>query len=371
MRGAILEGSLAKYSARGERVKRLATIDVGDGHEAAIIERDDGSTRWTPGLRTWLVVDPPPSFVQVPRGTLIAGAMLPGSSSIEVRGAEPLEIVVAGGQYLALVAGKRTRGNTFILFRHTSGEIVRREPGEVLKLTSVPADVECPACGGTSWDKVEWRADPDAPTARVRAVVCRLCGHYEGGELVGRRRRPEPEWPDEPSPLREDPSAAEIIAAARFPVYISARPPMARPARIAWGSDADGLVHVSLGSSSVLVESYRRALPYSPAERARMRVVDELMKSVHGSFKDDIDVAMLERREARRRLEAAVDAVASREASLVVSGRRRPFVVVEHEGRWAAGADGVVISGYDVAPADVALRRLRRDDELSPPNVPQ
>jgi hypothetical protein len=37
------------------RRTRLAHIDVGGGHEAAIWEYEDGSTRWEPGVPGWFV----------------------------------------------------------------------------------------------------------------------------------------------------------------------------------------------------------------------------------------------------------------------------------------------------------------------------
>jgi hypothetical protein len=345
-------------------VKTLAKIDVGNGREAAIVERDDGRTCWRPGVRWWLVANGKPSFVHVPRGTIVAGDLVPGSSRIEVRGAEPADTAVAGGCYLALLPGKHGPGHVFVLFRDERGEIVRREPGEVLKSTPLAANVPCPACGGAAWDKVEWRTEPDAPTPRVRAVVCRRCGHYDGAESIGRLRRPEPEPVEVPSPLPEDPSAAEIVAAARFPVYVPARPPIGAVSQVGWGSGDDGLVHIAFRGAQLWVDSFSDSSPYAPAERARMQVVRELMEGLRGTFDDDMDVHMLQRREARRRLEAAVEAAGSRSVSIVVSRRRREFALVEYDGYWAAAAEGVLVSGRDVAPEDVALRRLRPDDRL-------
>src|SRR3954454_14713375 len=106
-------------------MKKLATIDVGEGREAAIVERDDGTTSWTPGVERWVTVDPPPSVVEVPAGTLVAGEMPPGSQSVEVRAeAEPLETVVAGGHFLALLPGKLVNRDVFALFRDARGEIM-------------------------------------------------------------------------------------------------------------------------------------------------------------------------------------------------------------------------------------------------------
>jgi hypothetical protein len=202
-------------------------------------------------------------------------------------------------------------------------------------------------------------------------------GRHRSAAGVGRRRRSETALEEEvePSPLPEDPSAADIARAARFPVYLPVRPRVAPVSLAGSGWRTNGIEHVSLHATArskrLWVESYEDSLPYTPLERARMRIVQELIEDLHGTFDDDPDVAMLERREARRRLGRAVDAAGSRPALMVVGRRRREFVLIEHEGRWVAAADGVVVSGRNVAPEDVALRRLRPDDELASSNVPQ
>ena len=247
--------------------------------------------------------------------------------------------------------------------------------GEELKRVPLDVHVACPACGGESWDRVEWRSEPDAPTARVRGVVCRACGHEEGpAYYVGRRRWPDPADEDDPPPLPEDPSAAQILDAASFPVYlpVAARLSCVAPDGWSWrpGRLEGVRMRASSRSQSVVVESGLDVLPLSHEERARMRLLNDLRAALPPFFDADHDVTMLKRRAATRPLQAAVDAAVARRVVLSIEREPADFVLVTLEERWVAGAAGILVAGWNVNVGEVALRRLRPDDDLAPPNVP-
>lgn len=240
-----------------------------------------------------------------------------------------------------------------------------------LKRVPLDAEVACPECGDTSWDRVDWRADPDAPTARVRGVVCRSCGRIEAVRSIGRLRRPDPPDVDDPCPLADDPSAGEVIEAAGFPVYLPAAPrlPRVEVGARGWGSESGRLEGIILDAHdserSVKVGSYTDRLPLTATDRARKHLARELRSALPDVFDRDPDVAALKRDTAYRQLWTAVESAPAVRIEVPVEGDPVEFVLVEHGGRWAANATGIIVVGRNVTPAEVALRLLRPDDELA------
>jgi hypothetical protein len=214
-------------------VKTLAKIDIGDGREAKIIEHDDGTTDWSPGFDVWLTADPDLEIATVPAGTLVAGEMRSGSSTVEVRDAEAAaeSVVVAGGRFLALLPGERRFRDVFVVFRDDAGGIVLPTRGEELKREALDTDVACPACDGRDWDRAEWRVSGEDGGGRAEGVVCRACGHAPLGIGVARRRPAGESRLAEDRPLLSfEPHAAEIVEVAPFPVYVvdAGRPALTR-----------------------------------------------------------------------------------------------------------------------------------------------
>jgi hypothetical protein len=358
-------------------VKTLAKIDVGDGREATIFECPDGSTHWSPGIDVWLSADPEPVVASVPAGTLVAGEMAPGSVSVEVRGAgrplETLETVVAGGRFLALVAGEHEYGKVFTLFGDERGGIVAPALGEEQKREALRADdVVCPACGGRDWDRVEWRAETHLGREGRRAVLCHTCGHAPMGvETVGRPpRRQEPEFEDTPHPLSSYPTAAEIVEVAPFPVYILEAPELAGPSFAGASWSETGLLsvrfEVRLGEASVVVTSESGDWPTPAGEVARRELKSYLRRDARVRRDDpDRDVTALRIEQARRELWDAIDRVPAEKISLRVGQEAAEAELVEHEGTWSASTGTVTVKARNVMPGDVALGLLRPDDELA------
>jgi hypothetical protein len=242
---------------------------------------------------------------------------------------------------------------------------------EELKRTPLDVKVACPDCGSETWDRVEWRAEPDEPTYRIRGVVCRSCGHLDFAYPAGRLRRPEPPVDDDPSPLSDDPSAAEILKAASFPIYMPAEPRLSLCSLGAtgWGSDSGRLEGVVLRAGdrerSLGVGSYTDRLPLTATDRARSHLLGELRSALPDVYDRDHDVATLKRHAALRPLHAAVESAPAVPVDIPVDGDPVEFVLVEHGGRWAANAPGIIVTGRNLTPGEVALRLLRPDDELA------
>jgi hypothetical protein len=351
-------------------VKVLAKLDVGEGREAAILERDDGTTCWSTDLGSGETSDES-AMMHVPAGTLVAGEAPVGRGTVRV--SDATQTIVAGGKFLALIAGQE-REEAFVVVMGEDNAPV--PPEDELKRTPVDVEVRCPDCGGLSWDRVEWRAAPDAPTARKRALVCRTCGFYEDAEQIGRRRRPEPDLEFDPGPLPEDPSAAQLIEAAPFPVYVPSKPSRGhvRLRQHGWRPGSLTSVELAVGRVSVRVDPASEEPSSTPLERARRRLasaldsdlIDAMSKEERGL---DDDVFWLKHRDGKRALDLAVQAASSRSLSLPVEREPVEFALVEHGGVWAASTQienhHVAVVGRRVAPEKVALRRLEPGDELA------
>jgi hypothetical protein len=292
--------------------------------------------------------------------------MPPGGVSVEVRGGEPpTETVVAGGRFLALLPSKHRHGQVFVLFRDQSGELVAPERGKELKREALDADVACPACDGRSWDRVDWRGPADEGGGRRRAVVCRTCGHAPiGVGIVERRRADEPSYEEDPSPLSDEPTAAEIAKVAPFPVYVasSGRPALSRTSWTA-GVLLSVALATRLAEGSLEVTSAGRRVP--PEDAARGQLSLYLKQDLPTPRDLDADVTQLKRAEMGRRLTSGVTDAPVESITLQLDGESIEASLVEHEGAWAASTGTVTVKGRNVAPAEVALRRLRADDELA------
>jgi hypothetical protein len=185
----------------------------------------------------------------------------------------------------------------------------------------------------------------------------------------------------DPSPLPEEPSAAELLEAVPFPVYALAAP-RGRRARLTqhgWRPGQMTKIVLVFGSTSVevmLASEYRGS---TPLERARWKLMSALRSDLLDAMSAearalDDDVFRLKRREAERPLQAAVDAAPPRSVSLPVEDRPVEFTLVEHAGMWAASAQvddhHITIVGRRIDPEKIALRRLEQADELATGDAP-
>jgi hypothetical protein len=374
---------------------KLVSIPVGDGKEAAIWRDDEGRTQWTAGVDAWVArFGPPfapflvPVLVPVADGTLVAGEMLAGAATVEVAGpAEPRDIVVDGGLYLALVPREASADEVFVLMRDPTGAIVPWPVDKELKRTRLAdADARCPACGTSSWDVVERRADAYATRSRLRAVVCHTCGWYDGGwEEVGRRRTPEPDLDDDfsHSPVSEDPTPAEVVKVAAFPVYGVADTRRGRRTLRGYGWDEDRVSSVtvayerrSAGKKIEIHVTSRRpgqwALPDTDRAKHALRTAigDDVWREVIKQRRS-IEATQLRRQELMRPVVARLEHAPVDRAVIRVGGVPTAFSVIRDHGLAAAAAD---IDGVNLtvvcrgeAVEEIELTQIPRPDDYFSP----
>jgi hypothetical protein len=335
----------------------LAKLDVGDGQEATIWRETDGTTGWSPGASGWFTVvsrgagDPP--VTSVPAGALVVGELPTGAASVDLSADKPVDdIVLAEGRFLALIRGGAEDGAVHALYRDDHGAIipVQRESKE---LTRIPIEhpTVCPACGGRSWDQVEWRAGPDVPFTRERGIVCSTCGRPdgdEGYELVGRRRRPRNgehpfAWE---SPLPEEPTIADLANAAEFTVFSVPGANVHRtstyPGRVV---SATVMAHDDAGEIEVTTAAV------DDPERPRDHLVERSVQAF-----------------ARSRGEGAPTAGSSNvEVRIAVDGQPTAFGYADYGDSWSAeaavGNASVVLVARGVAPEDIELTSVARTAE--------
>jgi hypothetical protein len=371
----------------------LAQIDVGAGQVAAIWRSGDGAVHWTPDAGALALPYPAGTFaVQVPAGVLVAGEMPPGAVSVEVFTHEPArEVAVGGGVFLALLGGSEHL-EIFYVFRDAAGEIVPAAAGRELKRQPLAGGDAwggvCLACGNTGgWDVVHLRAPPGAPTTQLAGVVCRVCGRPESGfGHAGRRRRPQPE----PEPDTREP--AEIVAAASHPVYAVEGQGFHGGALIGWERNADPPSYIKLdfyaerSGRRVWVEALsedvnrKRLVELADDRRLRLEVEGLVQLREWGALEDatpedQLDELWRGRIAFDRELALEVAALPAASIAVSVDGSPVPFTLIERGTVWAAAArmprTTVLLVGRDIAPAEIALVRIRPEDNRVRPRYPE
>jgi hypothetical protein len=237
-----------------------------------------------------------------------------------------------------------------------------------------------------SWDIVERRADPHASRYRMKAVVCHTCGWYEGGwEATGRRRRSEPDldedFPD--SPVSPDPTPAEVVNAAPFPVYGVADTRRGRRTLRQFGWEEDRVVSVTVGykrrSAGKKVEV--RVASRGPeqhglaaADRAKHALRNAIDVELRLEAIDEarsIEACELRWQELRRPVLARLERVPVERALITVGGSPIEFSVVRGDGVAAAATDvdggSLVIVCRGQAVEEIELTEIfQPDDYFSP-----
>jgi hypothetical protein len=315
------------------------------------------------------------------------------AASVEVFTHEPArEVAAAGGQFLAVIEGKEHR-SVFCVFRDAAGEIVPAPAGKELKRESLPGGDAwggvCLACGNTgAWDVVHLRAPPDAPTTRLAGVVCRACGRPESGfGNAGRRRGPTP---PEPEPDTREP--AEIVAAASHPVYAVEAEGFDRGALIGWERNADPPRYITLSFYSERSErrmwvevssdhvNRKRIVELDDERRLRLQVLGLVQLREWGALEEatpegQLDELLRGRIAFDRELEHEVAALPADSIAVSVDGSPVPFTLIERGSVWAAAArmpgTDVLLVGRDIAPEEIALVRVRPEDNRVGPRYPE
>jgi hypothetical protein len=163
---------------------------------------------------------------------VVGGLMPPGATEALFRDSrgEMRTAVAGGGAWLAYIDDHDMFAETAALFRDAEGAVVRRPPPAGARSEPIPdANVDCPACGASEWERIAWthrweEEDLDEERSELRCV---RCGHgteegavsiagieVEGdGEPVDEPRIP-PEWLE-----RQERAARDTFERAAFPIY--------------------------------------------------------------------------------------------------------------------------------------------------------
>lgn len=342
--------------------EKLASVAVGDGREAAIWREGDGTVTWTAGRRGWGMrrgEAGAPFVLPVPGGTLLAGEIPPGAEAIAVRApVQPRETVVAGGRYLAVLPEKVSGESVTVLARDAAGAIVPWPVvGETRRRVLADADISCPACGGRAWDVV-WR-----PGART--TVCHTCGWSDGGwtDTGPGRATVRVELETVEPPLGDDPTVADVVAAAPFPVYGLVEEP-ADGFSFGWLDDGQ-VTSVGLRYESAGVEL--RTTTGSPSDGPVERARNALRNAVELEARDRDETLSVQARALRhsvqtRAIRARLGATPLDRVTISVDGRPTDFERHRDGSIEAAAAelDGVtvVIVSRKRPLAELALKRL-------------
>jgi hypothetical protein len=207
--------------------EKLASVQIGDGREAAIWREEDGTTGWTAETHGWALTGPyTPVVLPVPDGTLVAGEMPPGAETVEVHApVEPRDLVAAGGHYVAVVPIETWPDAISVVARDGTGSIVE------------PPLPEPPRLG----------------------------------------RFQEPEEPDEPLP--EEATLSDLVRAAPFASYGLAQ---AKTESFGYGWGEDGIHRAQLfyDDRGIEVTSDMQAGP-DAKWRARIAIANAIRRDIH------------------------------------------------------------------------------------------
>lgn len=304
-----------------------------------------------------------PWVVRVPDGTLLRGELPPGAAAVEVRApAEPTRVTLADGGYEALLPGDVAGELVFVLGRDEQGVIVPWPvEGETKREVLADADATCPACGSRDWDVVSRPGE--------RTTVCHVCGWGDGGWTQTGRRRPRVvvELGDEvPSPLGDNPTTEDAVAAAAFPVFGLV------------GESSEGFSHgwtddgrtTSVGFSyeGPCVELRHTIEPHrgDPIDFARSVLRNAISADMrHGLQDEELTPAAraLAHSVRTRAIRARLDTLVVDAVELEVDGRPTMFACARSDGIEAAAAViddvRVTIVSRKRPIAELALERLR------------
>jgi len=175
-----------------------------DGGTAEVYRDDDGT--WLGGTR----LDDRPAREGIGDGSWAVGGLLPPRASRAI--VEGLEAATGGGAWLAIIDAPGVFGVPAVRFETADCTIVRPElPAAWAREHVADADEPCPACGGTTWERVTPTDDsrgtqgPSGAERPVPVIVCVRCGHEESEGVwfapigkdpgVAVESHGPPEWP--------------------------------------------------------------------------------------------------------------------------------------------------------------------------------
>jgi hypothetical protein len=226
----------------------------------------------------------------------------------------------------------------------------------------------------------EARQSPPLP---ARGYSARVLAEWGCGK-AGRGRAPLPE-----EDTREP---AEIVAAASHPVYAVQGERFDRGALIGWEGNADPPSYIRLSfyaersGRRAWVEALsedvnlKRIVPLDDDRRLRLHVLSLVQLREWGALEDATpedqqDELWRGRIAFDRELELEVAALPAASISVSVDGSPVPFTLVERGSVWAATArtpgTTVLLVGRDIAPAEIALVRVRPEDNRVVPRYPE
>jgi hypothetical protein len=361
-----------------EALSKLASIPIGEGREAAIWRDQDGTVRWSTGGAVAGAQGSDPFLAWAPNGTLACCHVPVGACEVEIRApVDPLELVVAGGAYVALLPARLDTRNVFAVFRDDNGAIVPVRPvdAEVLARHLISdTDTVCPACGECDWEAIQIRASPDRDFTREEIVVCRVCGRQEGGRRSAGRRRDRPERATRPHAhppgLSDDPKPAEVVAATAFDVYAldTAIGGRGQPGGWSWGDQAINEVSIehtiAAGGLRTTVEvtssanDEKRDLRATAVAMLESELLTAALLQLNRSSSDG--AFALAGNAAAREAAGAAQQADVREIELPVASTNLRFTIAStNEPRWVAAAHTagtqILIKGTTAQPDDMRL----------------
>jgi hypothetical protein len=327
---------------------------------------------------------------------LFGGLLPPGAVSVEAVEATGVRktAAVGDGTY-AVIFEDGEHGEPALGYRDAAGAFVHRPmPAEYPHRPVTDAEEPCPVCGAIAYDEYfpteEWRAgrgtkgtDTFVPSP---LVVCRVCGHQEGGGVI--MRFEQPDGADEDEAAREARMArirAEqavqrwyadkmTLRGVTFPIYAAE----GWPARISGqGSSGDDLTHLSIAHAETLPDSLFVERPrievttsvdsYQPSELAIARdaFASGLEAEANRQPSDGLSDAALTLwfRAARRRRVAGSHEAPVSETEITIDGAREPFVTVgTPNAHWVAVRRHhdvtITIAAREIDPASLIIEPI-------------
>jgi hypothetical protein len=221
------------------------------------------------------------------------------------------------------------------------------------------ADVPCPACAGRAWDVVHRPGQ--------RATVCHTCGWSDGGwtDTGPRKSVVHVEFGPDQAPLEDDPSVADAVAAAAFPVY-GLTDETTQTFSFGWTDDGR-VTSVGLTYEAAGVEVRNTTEPRlrAPADRARTALRNTIeLEARRTSGGEDLSMPARELHDSvrTRAMRARLDATPVERVTIAVDGRPTEFDRLRNGDIEAAAAEldevAVVIVSRGRPLADLTLERL-------------
>lgn len=355
-------------NASGGLRRRLASIPVGNGLEAAIWLDPRRGVYWTAGVRAWPTPAASPlasQLVAVPAGVVAAGELAPGASTVTLTAPEkPKALSIAGGHYIALLPPACIDHYVFAVSKDANGKILSWPvPHEINRVRAPESHRQCPACESDRWDIVECLVPMGTGGERSSARVCSACG-WHGGDWkpTGDAATDENELAADEIPV------SQLIAEAAFPVIGIASEAVIATGWARYRRDAGGLTSIALRYEACDAPALQLVVSTEPRTAVRGDGPDEARATLKAAVIERMWRNLLEegpdgsRRSLVVDLEAQIASIAPSmnvvevgPLPLEVDGRSVKFSTATYEGlscsvAWIRGVRVQVVGPADMVP---------------------